>query len=105
MRMADGTTKSPSDRRGKNGDSRSTRTESSSGRTARKNSRELQAATGGVLGQSARSRELGEGRLRSLGKSEADDGTPTDFALNPGGAPVKIDNRLYQSQTQSCSIR
>jgi hypothetical protein len=34
---------------GKNEDSTSARTESSSGRTARKNSRELQAVTGGVF--------------------------------------------------------
>ncbi len=45
--------------------------------------------------QSARSRGLGEGRLCSLGKSEAYGGAPANFALNPGGAPVKIDNRLY----------
>ena len=38
---------------------------------------------------------LEQGRLSSLGKGEADRGTLTDFALNPGGAPVKIDNRLY----------
>jgi hypothetical protein len=46
-----------------------------------------------------------EGRLYSLGKRKANDGTATDFALNAGGAAVKIDDRLYQSQAQACSIR
>ena len=41
----------------------------------------------------------------SLGKSEANGGTAIDFALNPDGAAVKIDDRLYQSQAQACSIR
>jgi hypothetical protein len=38
---------------------------------------------------------LEQGRLSSLGKCDADRGAPANFALNPRGAPVKIDNRLY----------
>jgi hypothetical protein len=38
------------------------------------------------------SHELDGGRLCSLGKNETNGGAVTDFALNPGGAAVKIDN-------------
>jgi hypothetical protein len=73
-------------------------------RTARKNNRELRVVTGGVfetINSLARGWAWG---LCSFGKSDADCSTPTGFALNPGGAPMKIDNRLNQSQTQACSI-
>src|SRR5262249_44414114 len=44
-------------------------------------------------------------RLSRLRENERDQRAATDLALNAGSAPVKIDNRLYQSEPQSRSIR
>src|SRR5437773_11295723 len=38
-------------------------------------------------------------------ENKCDRCAPINLALNPGRSVVKIDNRLYQSQTQPCSIR
>ena len=54
---------------------------------------------------SALSRVAGKSELCSVGESESYNCAVTDFALNPGGAAVKIDNRFYQSQAQARSIR